>query len=110
MTQTVSATIAQGIFAYLLMAVIACFSAVIIRLIVVVLARTQKRAPIVAPPLTVSARPAADDPAAIAAVIAAAVHAALGGHRVVSFTEALPQTGWAREMRARHHISHTPHR
>lgn len=109
-TQTVVTTLGQAVFSYILMAIIAGICAVLIRLIVVALARTQRRAPIVAPPLIVSARPAADDPAAIAAVIAAAVHTALGGHRIVSFTEALPQAGWTHEMRARHHTSHTPHR
>lgn len=109
-TQTVAATLGQAVFGYIVMAIIACICAVIIRLIVLVLAQTQKRAPIVAPPLTVSVKPAADDPAAVAAVIAAAVHSALGGHRLVSFTEAMPQPGWAHEIRSRHHTSHTPHR
>lgn len=110
MTQTVTATLGMAVFSYVVMAIIACICAVIIRLIVLALAQTQKRAPVVAPPLTVSARPVGDDSAAIAAVIAAAVHSALGAHRIVSFTEALPHPGWAHEIRSRHHTSHTPHR
>ena len=112
MSETVLTTINQAIFGYVLMAIIAALCAGIIRLIVIVLARTQKEPPVVAPPLTVSVQPAADDPATIAAVIGAAVHATLGApHRIVSFAEHQPPTAnWAREMRSRHHTSHTPRR
>ena len=110
MNDTLSGVVAQAAFAYVLMAVIAVICAVIIRLIVVLLARTQQPAIVVAPPLTVSAKPAVDDPAMTAAVIAAAVHAFMGAHRIISLTEAADQSAWAHQARARHHISHTLHR
>jgi hypothetical protein len=102
--------LAQAGFAYVLMAVIAVICAVIIRLIVMALARVQKPTIVVAPPLTVSAKPAVDESAMTAAVIAAAVHAFMGAHRIISLTESTDQSTWAHEARARHHTSHTPHR
>jgi succinate dehydrogenase hydrophobic anchor subunit len=110
MNDTVSAVVAQGAFAYMLMAVIAVICAVIIRLIVILLARTQQPAIVVAPPLAVSAKPAVDESAMTAAVIAAAVHAFMGAHRIISLTESSDQSAWAHEARARHHVSHAPHR
>lgn len=106
MSDTLSGVLAQAAFAYGLMAIIAMICAVVIRLIVVLLARTQQPAMVVPPPLTVSAKPAVDESAMTAAVIAAAVHA--GAHRIISLTEAPDQSTWAHEARARHHISHTP--
>ena len=109
MNEAVSGALAQAAFAYVLMAVIAVICAVIIRLIVILLARTQQPAMVVAPPLTVSAKPAVDKSAMTAAVIAAAVHAFMGAHRIISLTESTDQSTWAHEARARHHILHAPH-
>ena len=110
MNDVVLGVLAQAAFSYVLMAFIAMICAVVIRLIVVLLARTQQPAMVVAPPLTVSAKPAVDESAMTAAVIAAAVHAFMGAHRIISLTEAADQSTWAHEARARHHISHAPHR
>ena|SRR5271166_1375939 len=110
MNDAVSGALAQGAFAYMLMAVIATICAVVIRLIVILLARTQQPTIVVAPPLAVSAKPAVDESAMTAAVIAAAVHAFMGAHRIISLTESTDQSTWAHEARARHHTSHMPHR
>lgn len=110
MTESLSSVMLQSAFSYVLMAFIAVICAVIIRLIVLLLARTQKPSIVVAPPLTVSAKPAVDESAMTAAVIAAAVHAFMGAHRIISLTEARDQSAWAHQARARHHISHAPHR
>jgi succinate dehydrogenase hydrophobic anchor subunit len=110
MNDTLTGVLTQAVFAYVLMAFIAVICAVIIQLIVVLLARTQQPAIVVAPPLAVSAKPAVDESAMTAAVIAAAVHAFMGAHRIISLTEAADQSAWAHEMRVRHHISHAPHR
>lgn len=110
MTESLSSVMLQSAFSYVLMAFIAVICAVIIQLIVLLLARTQKPAIVVAPPLAVSAKPAVDESAMTAAVIAAAVHAFMGAHRIISLTEASDQSAWAHEARVRHHISHAPHR
>jgi hypothetical protein len=50
----------------------------------------------------------AADNRAIIAAIAGAV-AACGAHRVIYIGEAPAVSGWATELRARHHTSHTPY-
>jgi hypothetical protein len=110
MSQMLYSAVINGLFAFALMAVISGICACIIRLIVMVLARTQHRRPIVAPQLTVSVQPARDDPAVIAAVIAAAIQATTSQHRVVFLAEVPPSANWISELRSRHHGSHSPHR
>lgn len=110
MNDAVFSALTQAAFAYFLMGIIAALCAVIIRVIVMALARVQQPTIVVAPPLTVSAKPAVDESAMTAAVIAAAVHAFMGAHRIISLTESTDQSTWAHEARARHHTSHTPHR
>jgi hypothetical protein len=54
-----------------------------------------------------AAAPAPDNRAIIAAIAGAV--AASGAHRVVYIGEAPTVSGWATELRARHHSSHTPY-
>lgn len=99
----------EAIFSYLLMAVIAALTAVMIRGIVFILAASKKKAaPAAATPVIVSVTPARDEGAAIAAAIAAAVYAVIGAHRLVHIGEAQRGAGWTTEVRTRLHTSHTP--
>ena len=94
--------------AFGLMAVIAALCAGLIRVIVTVLARSS-RAPVREAPAL--AMPVRDDRAEVAAVIAAAVHAALPGrHRIIHLGEAPGGQDWTRESRTRLHTSHAPRR
>ncbi len=97
-------------FAYGLMAVIAILAAVMVRAIVVVLAKAQgtKKAQAAPTPVMVSVTPARDENAAVAAAIGAAVYAMLGAHRLVYIGEAKAGFGWTTEIRTRLHTSHTP--
>lgn len=95
-------------FGYGLMAVIAIISAMFIRLIVVMLARTQAKKQAAPTPVLVSVTPARDENAAIAAAIGAAVYTMLGAHRLVYIGEARQGAGWTSEIRTRLHTSHTP--
>lgn len=110
MNDAVSSVLVQAVFAYVLMAIVAAICAVIISLIVMLLARAQKPTIVVAPPLTVFAKPAVDESAAVAAVIAAAVHAVTDVHRVIYLAEATDQSTWTHEARLRDYLSHAPHR
>lgn len=56
---------------------------------------------------TPSVAPAADNRAIVAAIAGAV--AATGAYRVVYIGEAPAVSGWATELRARHHTSHTPY-
>lgn len=107
----VSSAIAEVIFAYLLMAVIAALVAVVIRGIVVALQKKGPAAPkpAAATAVSVSVTPERDLGAEHAAAIAAAVYAVLGAHRLVHIGEA-PRGGvaWTAAMRSRLHTSHTP--
>ncbi|EJW13721.1 hypothetical protein A33M_0051 [Rhodovulum sp. PH10] len=126
MNETLSYGLSVGFFAYGMMIVIAGLCAVLIRVIVTVLAKTSKapakassKAPAPAAPKPAAAARAAPavpvpgsavDDGVIVAVITAAVHAALGaGHRIVHLEEA-SHSAWTRDIRARHHTSHSPHR
>lgn len=102
-----------GAFAYALVAVVSILCAALIRLIVVILAagkdkRAAKAAKPAVTPVLVSVTPGRDQNAEIAAAIAAAVYAVLGGHRLVYIGEARPAFGWTTEIRTRLHTSHTP--
>lgn len=99
-----------ALFGYGMMAVIAVLVAVVIRAIVMILARTQtrKKAAGAPTPVVVSVTPARDESAAVAAAIGAAVYTILGAHRLVYIGEAKPGFGWTSEIRTRLHTSHTP--
>ncbi len=92
---------------FALMAAIATLCALLIRLIVVVLARSQRAAASAAPEFVMPVR---DDRAAVTVAIAAAVHAALPRHRILRIDPALRSLDWSREARARQHGAHTPRR
>jgi hypothetical protein len=62
-----------------------------------------------AAPVAVSVMPARDENAEHAAVIAAAIYATLGAHRIVHIGEARPAADWTLEYRMRVHTSHAPH-
>jgi hypothetical protein len=111
MTQTaLSTAINEAIFSYMLMAIIAALTAVVIRGIVMVLARGGKKAQAAPTPVVVSVTPARDENAAIAAAIGAAVYTVLGAHRLVYLGEAERGFTWTSEIRSRLHTSHTPRR
>lgn len=83
--------------------------AVVIKVIVVALNMLERKP-------AVPAQPVAIPPASFVveadhiAVIAAAVHAMTGAHRIVHIEAAPHQSGWAAEGRQAHHASHTlPH-
>jgi hypothetical protein len=106
------AAIDLALLGYGLMAAIAVLTALLIRLIVVVLAGAGERAKAKvagAPtPVIVSVTPMRDENAEIAAAIAAAVYTVLGAHRLVYIGEAKPGFAWTGEVRTRLHTSHTP--
>jgi hypothetical protein len=111
-----SASLTTAIYSYILMAVIAVLCAGLIKLIVGVLARTNKTVPAVATPrpspkaAAPAALPFADTSDELAVIIAAACHAAVGAHRIVYVAETHRAANWTSEIRARHHQSHLPHR
>lgn len=117
MTGNLPAVIQMSLFSYALMAAIAMVTAGLIAALVAGLASVGRRhaaaAPVavVAPPPPVVQAPAPSgrlDPTVVA-VIAAAVRAMGGEHRIVWIGEAQPMGGWTSEVRQRHHSSHHPH-
>ncbi|RAI43008.1 hypothetical protein [Rhodoplanes roseus] len=106
----VLAALAKGAFSFVLMAVLAAVCAGVIRLIVLVLARGRTRTPVVAPEMTMTAKPIRDDSAVIAAVIAAAAHMTGAPQRIVFLAEQKRSAHWITEVRSRHHGGHSPHR
>lgn len=104
-----SEVIIKTLWIYGLTIVVSLAVAVVIKVIVVALGKLE-RTP-AAPP-----RPAAVPPVPLAvdadhiAVIAAAVHAMTGAHRIVHIEAAPHHSGWAAEGRQAHHASHVlPH-
>jgi hypothetical protein len=104
---TIDLAISNSLFSFGLMAVIAALTAVMIRVVVGVLARTGRKE-VAATPVVVSVTPARDESAAVAAAIAAAVYTMIGAHRLVYIGEARPGFGWTSEIRSRLHTSHAP--
>lgn len=103
--------IMMSLFAFGLMTVIAGLSALLIRGIVMVLARAgdaRKRSADAAIPVSVSVAPARDETAAHVAAVAAAVYAVIGSHRLVHIGEASRGSVWATLGRSQHQTSHTP--
>ncbi|MDC7789906.1 hypothetical protein PQJ75_23200 [Rhodoplanes sp. TEM] len=109
MSQAVLSAVSKGVFSFALMVVLAGLCALIIRGIVHLLARTQPKAPLVAPELTVPVKPVRDDSAVIAAVIAAAAQATTTPHRIVYLAEQKRSANWITEVRSRHHGGHSPY-
>jgi hypothetical protein len=104
-----SAVIIKALWIYGLAIVVSLAVAVVIKVIVVALNMLERKP-------AAPAQPAAAPPAAFAvdadhlAVIAAAVHAMSGAHRIVHIEAAPRHSGWAAEGRLVHHASHTlPH-
>lgn len=99
-------TIELVLFVYGLGAAIALGAAVLIKLIVAVLAWTDRphSQPAAAPVVTT----ARDDgvPAHHLVAIAAAAHALVGAHRIVHIGAARSGAGWSAEGRFAHHGSH----
>lgn len=107
-------TLFLTLFIYGLGVVVALAAAVLIKLIVGVLAWTDRTTP-AAPPARAPA--AAGMPAVLAAgaipphhlvAIAAAAHAMLGAHRIVHIGRVANGPGWSAEGRISHHGSHHP--
>ena len=85
--------------------VVSLLIAAIIKLIVVVLSRIERRPEQPALRLPVAA-PAAQVPPEHVAVIAAAAYAVIGGHRILRIEGVRRGAGWAGEGRLAHHTSH----
>lgn len=105
---TVASPLGKAIFAYFLMCGIAALCAVLIRVIVLLLTRSAPKARPTAVQVYVPPIPPSDEGERIAAVIAAAVHAALGAQRILYIGESQPGSAWQRQARTRHHQSHRP--
>jgi hypothetical protein len=118
--QSLGAVVYTSLFAYGLMAVIAFATAGFIAALVAGLAAIGRRAEArvaavetAAPPAVPATAPAPAaaagiDPSVVV-VIAAAVHAMVGAHRIIWIGETPPMGGWTGEVRQRHHGSHHPH-
>lgn len=99
-------TIELVLFVYGLGAAIALGAAVLIKLIVVVLAWTDRSQP--QPQAVAVVKPAGDDgiPAHHLVAIAAAAHAMVGAHRIVHIGATRSGGGWSAEGRFAQHGSH----
>lgn len=102
--------IIQSLWMYGLAIVIAVLAAILIRVIVVVLARRQGEAPHEAAPTPAQQAHAAqaEEAQGDIAAIAAAVYASLGMARIVRI-EPGTQMSWAAQGRLLHHSSHDVH-
>jgi hypothetical protein len=105
----IASTSILSVFAYVLMIVIAGLAALLIRGIVLALARMQAKAA-EPTPVSIGVEPAVDETAGHVAAIAAAVYAILGAHRLVHIGEAAPGPAWTATGRLAHHASHAPQR
>jgi Na+-transporting methylmalonyl-CoA/oxaloacetate decarboxylase gamma subunit len=98
----------KTLWIYGLAIVVSLLIAVVIKLIVVLLGRVERKpasAPAgVAVPLVPA--PAFDVAADHLVVIAAAAYAMIGSHRIVHIDETRRRTGWLAEGRQAHHASH----
>ena len=105
-----SEVIIRTLWIYGLAIIVSLIVAVVIKVIVVALNMLERKPAVSAQPLAVPPAPFAVEADHIA-VIAAAVHAMSGTHRVVHIEAAPHHSGWAAEGRLVHHASHTlPHR
>jgi hypothetical protein len=114
MDTTVSDSTSLAVFAYGLTIVVAVLTAGMIWLVVRVLDhlhhRREAAAKAVAAPVAISVAPAVDETAHHVAVVAAAVYAILGAHRLVYIGDAARAHTWSATGRTIHHFSHSPKR
>ena len=104
-----SEVIIRTLWIYGLTIVVSLAVAVVIKVIVVALNRLERKPLVPAQPLAVPPAPLSVEADHIA-VIAAAVHAMIGAHRIVHIETGPHQSGWAAGGRQAHHSSHTlPH-
>jgi hypothetical protein len=104
-----SEVIIRTLWIYGLTIVVSLAVAVVIKVIVVALNMLERKPVAPAQPVAIPPAPFAVEADHIA-VIAAAVHAMTGAHRIVHIEAAPYQSGWAAEGRLAHHASHTlPH-
>ena len=104
-----SEVIIKTLWIYGLTIVVSLAVAVVIKVIVVALNMLERKPAQPAQPIAVPPAPFAAEADHIA-VIAAAVHAMTGAHRIVHIETGPHQSGWAAGGRQAHHSSHTlPH-
>ena len=104
-----SEVIIKTLWIYGLAVIVSLAVAVVIKVIVVALNMLERKPVAPTQPVAVPPAPFAVEADHIA-VIAAAVHAMTGAHRIVHIEAAPHQSGWAAEGRLAHHASHTlPH-
>ena len=104
-----SEVIIKTLFVYGLAIIVSLAVAVVIKVIVVALNILERKPAVPAQPIPVPPAPFAAEADHIA-VIAAAVHAMTGAHRIVHIEAAPHHSGWAAEGRLAHHASHAlPH-
>lgn len=104
-----SEVIIKTLWIYGLAIVVSLAVAVVIKVIVVALGKLEGTPAAPPQPAAVPPGPLAVDANHIA-VIAAAVHAMTGAHRIVHIEAAPHHSGWAAEGRQAHHASHVlPH-
>jgi hypothetical protein len=99
-----SAIVLKILWIYGLMAVVSMMIAGVIKVIVLLLGRFDRR-PEAAAARAQPAR-AAEVPAAHVAAISAAVYAAIGAHRIVHIEDQRSSGRWGAEGRSAHHHSH----
>jgi hypothetical protein len=102
-----SEVIIKTLWIYGLAVIVSLAVAVVIKVIVVALNKLERKPAALAQPVPVPPAPFAVEADHIA-VIAAAVHAMTGAHRVVHIEASPHHSGWAAEGRQVHHASHTP--
>lgn len=101
-----SPIVLKALWIYGLAAIVAMVIAAVIKLIVVLLGRLD-RAPAARPaPPAAAPVPAPGVPAAHVAAIGAAVHMALGAHRIVHIEDRRSGALWSAEGRSSQHHSH----
>ncbi len=99
----------KALWMYGVAIVVSLLIAGIIKAIVALLGRIERRpVPPVAQPLQQAAQPADAAPVPLehVAAIAAAVQAMIGGHRILRIEEGRRGAGWVGEGRLAHHTSH----
>jgi hypothetical protein len=105
----IETAILQSIGMYILAIIIAVIAAFAIRGIVIAIRPPEEGRKAAAPAPAPAAR--TEDPARNdVAVIAAAVYAMLGAHRIVRIQPSISSTSWAAQGRMIHHTSHRPGR
>lgn len=114
-TTSVGSALSTAFFGYVLTIVVSMAAAGLIWVVAKALEAGQKKAKLKAQSAVVSVSVAAepepvDETAQHAVVIAAAVFAHIGAHRLIHIGEAAPSVGWRTTGRAIHQTSHMPRR